>query len=299
MKKKILTLAIILILELTLTITAYGYKGEVNINIKDNYIEENQDLEIFIKLKNLENTYGIMIYLEYDHRYIDPRDIDFNLKEALTKDNFYTALNVVDKEKKLLKFMGTSLGRDSRIGEGEILDIGLRTLKPGKTKLTIKKLELLDKEGKKINFVVNNKAITINKNNKSYSNRRHSSKIKKDIKELENTYTQRSWVYHRNVENLKAEEELIHSRQHRLNILRTSYGIKDLKILENESIELIIKYKGNDRINYGRIVMDYSNEIKELLSYQNSYITIDELYHIIDQLIQSGHSIPIEKLYYK
>ncbi len=267
MKGLTLTLTLTLIIFLS-TLTAWCNEGEVIISTIEENIKVNGIIKVDIITKNLKDIYGIDISLKYDREYLRPIDNGFSVNSNLDDKAYYIALNYIDEENSVVRFMATSL-KDNNFDAEDLISMNFKAIKPGATTLSLDKLHLLKKDLIDIKCTYQEKELIISKDKNPNSSSKRDSlntdgyRVNNDLNitgvEIESEY----------VDNFSIEQVDIHKNQNDTltlvsNIYDITYKAGQKKIMEEPNKETIIislKYDDeNNTVDEEKLGIYYFNE---------------------------------------
>ncbi len=285
MTRVILTLTLTLSIFLTLSLHSFAEDNQLIINVNDTNITEDEIISVGVKVNNIKDIYGIDMTLKYNNQYLEPLDNGFDLNPSLDSNKYFIAINTIDKEKGLIRFMATSLGENNFDIDDNILNIRFKTNKTGKTTLSFDKALLLKKDITNIQFNYVDKEVNIvNKSNEnssdSSSKSQNSSSDRSDnnISKYNDIYieTIKATINGEYVDNITVKEIDIHKYEVSplipvSNVIYLARNDDIVSNLDNNNIlDIIIKYKEIPEIEEEKLAVYWLNED------ENRWIYIEE-----------------------
>lgn len=124
--------------------------------------QNNEKFTLSFYIDEVEDAYGIKLYICYDDTYLMPLQKTLNIDEqTLTKDVFIVRNSAGHGE---IELVGTFLGKGQKIRINKIFYIPFKALKKGKTTIKIDTLKVLNEHGEKLKVNIVNKEIIIHEN---------------------------------------------------------------------------------------------------------------------------------------
>lgn len=173
MKRLILTLTLTIILSFNV---AYCQEATISIATSMSNIKLKDVITVNVLLEDAAKIRGVDINLDYDSGYLTPVDEGFIKGELLENKDFFIAKNEIKANSKI-RFLGALYGSQEPIeGNGQLLSIKFKAIKPGTTSLQLNDIKLVRENLTKVDVAIHNKDITIHNSHRSKDRRQDSHK---------------------------------------------------------------------------------------------------------------------------